>query len=86
VETAKAWRNSWFHTGDLARLDEEGDLFWLARMSERIRVKGEMVSAYEIEEGIFTHPVVTDCAVIGIPEGQEKSKSRHLLHLKKIKH
>jgi len=42
-------------------LDEEGDLFWLARMSERIRVKGEMVSAYEIEEGIFTHPVVTDC-------------------------
>jgi crotonobetaine/carnitine-CoA ligase len=67
--SAEAWRNSWFHTGDLAKLDEDGDLFWLARMSERIRVKGEMVSAYEIEEGILSHPVVIECAVIGIPDG-----------------
>jgi len=68
-ETADAWRNSWFHTGDLAKLDDEGDLFWLSRMSERIRVKGEMVSAYEIEEGVFTHPSIEDCAVIGVPDG-----------------
>ena len=76
-ETKRAWRNSWFHTGDLARLDEDGDLFWLARMSERIRVKGEMVSAYEIEEGIFTHPSIEDCAVIGVPDsyGEEKIKA-----------
>ena len=37
------------------------------RMSERIRVKGEMVSAYEVEEGVLTHPKVEDCAVIGVP-------------------
>ena len=76
-ETKRAWRNSWFHTGDLARLDEDGDLFWLARMSERIRVKGEMVSAYEIEEGIFTHPSIEDCAVIGVPDsyGEELVKA-----------
>ena len=77
TKTAEAWRNSWFHTGDLARLDEDGDLFWLARMSERIRVQGEMVSAYEIEEGIFTHPSVEDCAVIGVPDsyGEELVKA-----------
>ena len=67
--TLKAWRNLWFHTGDLARLDEDGDLYWVARISERIRVKGEMVSGYEIEEGILTHPAVEDCAVIGISDG-----------------
>jgi len=68
-ETLKAWRNLWFHTGDLARLDDEGDLFWVARMSERIRVKGEMVSAYEIEEGILAHEAIEDCAVLGAPDG-----------------
>ena len=84
-ETAKAWRNSWFHTGDLARLDEEGDLFWLSRMSERIRVKGEMVSAYEIEDGIFTHPAVTDCAVIGIPDGSGEEQVKAFVTLKENK-
>ena len=84
-ETAKAWRNSWFHTGDLARLDEEGNLYWLARMSERIRVKGEMVSAYEIEEGIFTHPAVTDCAVIGIPDGTGEEQVKAFVTLKENK-
>jgi crotonobetaine/carnitine-CoA ligase len=37
------------------------------RMSERIRVKGEMVSGYEVEEGILSHPAVEDCAAIGVP-------------------
>ena len=81
-ETAKAWRNSWFHTGDFAKLDDEGNLYWLARMSERIRVKGEMVSAYEIEESIFTHPSVTDCAVIGIPDGTGEEQVKAFITLK----
>lgn len=68
--TLAAWRNLWFHTGDLAYLDEDGDLHWVARMAERIRVKGEMVSGYEIEEGILPHPAIEDCAVIGVPDGR----------------
>ncbi|MEM7332790.1 MAG: AMP-binding protein [Chloroflexota bacterium] len=67
--TLEAWRNLWFHTGDLARLDDQGNMYWLARLSERIRVKGEMVSGYEIEEGILMHTAVQDCAVIGVPDG-----------------
>ena len=76
---------SWFHTGDFAKLDDEGNLYWLARMSERIRVKGEMVSAYEIEESIFTHPSVTDCAVIGIPDGTGEEQVKAFVTLKENK-
>ena len=67
--TAKSWRNGWFHTGDLAWLDADGDLHFVARMSERLRVKGEMVSAYEIEEVILGHEAIADCAVVGLPDG-----------------
>jgi crotonobetaine/carnitine-CoA ligase len=65
--TLESWRNLWFHTGDVARIDEVGRFYFLHRMSERIRVKGEMVSGYEVEEGVLTHPSVKDCAVIGVP-------------------
>ena len=65
--TLKSWRNLWFHTGDIGRMDDEGRFYFMHRISERIRVKGEMVSAYEIEEGVLLHPDVKDCAVIGVP-------------------
>lgn len=66
-KTLESRRNLWFHTGDVARVDAEGRLYFMYRMSERIRVKGEMVSAYEIEEAALTHPDIQDCAAIGIP-------------------
>jgi crotonobetaine/carnitine-CoA ligase len=65
--TLESWRNLWFHTGDIGRMDEQGHFYFMHRISERIRVKGEMVSAYEVEEGALTHPDVQDCAAIGIP-------------------
>ncbi len=80
--TLKAWRNLWFHTGDLARLDKDGDLIWIARMSERIRVKGEMVSAYEIEEVVLAHTAVQDCAILGIPDGIGEEKVKVFITLR----
>ncbi len=65
--TLESRRNLWFHTGDVGRLDEDGHFYFMHRISERIRVKGEMVSAYEVEEGALTHPSIADCAVIGVP-------------------
>jgi len=65
--TLESWRNLWFHTGDIGRMDEQGRFYFMHRISERIRVKGEMVSAYEVEEGALTHPGVEDCAAIGVP-------------------
>ena len=67
--TAETWRDGWFRTGDLCKLDAVGDLFWLSRLKERIRVKGEMVSAYEIEEVVLNHPDIADCSVLGLPDG-----------------
>ena len=66
--TLQSRRNLWFHTGDIGQIDEQGLFYFLHRISERIRVKGEMVSAYEVEEGALTHPAVEDCAAIGIPD------------------
>jgi len=65
--TLESRRNLWFHTGDVGRVDEEGHFYFMHRISERIRVKGEMVSGYEVEEGALTHPSIADCAAIGVP-------------------
>ncbi len=66
-KTLESRRNLWFHTGDIGRMDDEGRFYFMHRIAERIRVKGEMVSGYEVEEGALTHPLVEDCAAIGIP-------------------
>lgn len=69
-KTVETRRNLWFHTGDRAMIDTDGLFYFKGRMSERIRVKGEMVSAYEVEEAVATHPGVAECAVIGVPDGR----------------
>lgn len=74
--TLESRRNLWFHTGDVARIDNDGLFYFICRKNERIRVKGEMVSGYEVEEGVLKHQCVEDCAVIGIPSqsGEESIK------------
>ncbi len=76
-ETLKSRRNLWFHTGDVAKVDADGLFYFICRKAERIRVKGEMVSGFEVEEGILTHPNIEDCAVIGAPSplGEEEIKA-----------
>ena len=65
--TLESRRNLWFHTGDIGRLDEDGLFYFRYRKAERIRVKGEMVSGLEVEEGALTHPDVEDAAALGMP-------------------
>ena len=73
----KSRRNNWFHTGDIAKLDEQGRFYFICRKAERLRVKGEMVSGFEVEEGVLSHPAIEDCAVIGVPSplGEEEIKA-----------
>ncbi len=75
--TLKSRRNLWFHTSDIAKFDEDGLFYFICRKAERIRVRGEMVSGFEVEEGILSHPDIEDCAVIGIdsPLGEEEIKA-----------
>ena len=65
--TAEAFREGWFHTGDLARLDSEGWLYYLGRKKDAIRRRGENISAFEIEEVVEAHPAVLQAAAFGLP-------------------
>jgi len=65
--TARAWRNGWFHTGDAFRKDAEGVYFFVDRMKDAIRRRGENISSFEVESEILMHPSVREAAAIGVP-------------------
>jgi len=74
VETAEAFRNGWFHTGDVGTLDEDGYLTIVDRRDDMILRGGFNVYPREIEEILMTHPAVALAAVIGVADerlGQE---------------
>ena len=81
-ETLQSRRNLWFHTGDIGRMDEEGRLYFRHRKSERIRVRGEMVSGFEVEEGALGHPAVEDAAVVAMPAAEGEEDLRLFVTLK----
>jgi long-chain acyl-CoA synthetase len=66
-ETAKALRNGWYHTGDLAKADENNFLTITGRLKELIIRGGQNIAPAEIEEVVNTFPTVLDCAVVGAP-------------------
>ncbi len=63
----EAFRGGWFHTGDLGRLDEAGNLYFEGRSKDAIRRRGENISAFEIEQVIEAHPAVLEVAAYGLP-------------------
>jgi long-chain acyl-CoA synthetase len=66
--TKKAMEGGWFHTGDMARRDEEGFFYIVDRMKDMIITGGENVYSREVEEVVYTHPAVSEAAVIGLPD------------------
>jgi crotonobetaine/carnitine-CoA ligase len=75
--TVESWRNLWFHTGDAARRDSDGYFYFLDRLNDRIRRKGENVTAYDIEVALTELPEVAESAVIAKPaqEGEDEIKA-----------
>ena len=65
--TARAWRNGWFHTGDMGRRDADGNFFFVDRKKDAVRRRGEFVSSLELEIELCAHPQIASAAVIGIP-------------------
>ena len=70
-ETVKYKHSGWFFTGDYARYDEDGYLWFLGRKDDIIKSFGYRVSPYEIERVFKAHPQVNDCAVIGEVSGDK---------------
>jgi carnitine-CoA ligase len=66
--TAQALRGGWFHTGDLAWMDDAGRVYHAGRLKDMIRRSGENVAAREVEEILLTHPGVRLAAVTGVPD------------------
>ena len=69
--TVKAFKNLWFHTGDMMRRDEEGYYYFVDRAKERIRRKSENISSFDIEQIINAHTAVNECVVLPLPNGKE---------------
>jgi long-chain acyl-CoA synthetase len=65
--TEATLRGGWLHTGDLARRDEDGSIYIVDRKKEMIIRGGYNVYPREVEEILYGHPAVLECAVIGIP-------------------
>jgi crotonobetaine/carnitine-CoA ligase len=73
-QTATAWQNGWFHSGDAFRYDKDGWYYLVDRMRDTIRRRGENISSFEIEQVVRDHPGVADCAAVGTPavHGEEE--------------
>jgi acyl-CoA synthetase (AMP-forming)/AMP-acid ligase II len=80
-ETAETFIDGWVRTGDLAYLDEEGFCYIVDRAKDMVIRGGENIYSSEVENVLYAHPAVTDCALIGIPHrtmGEEPAAVVHL--------
>ena len=65
-QTVDAWRNGWFHTGDAMRCDEDGWYYFVDRLRDSIRRRGENISSFEIENLVGEYPEIVECSAIGV--------------------
>jgi fatty-acyl-CoA synthase len=68
AETAEAFAGGWFHSGDVGYFDEDGYLYIVDRIRDVINTGGVLVASREVEEALFTHPSVSEVAVVGLPD------------------
>ena len=74
--TVAAWRNLWYHTGDMGVRDGDGFYYFKGRDKFTIRRRGANISVVELEEILAAHPDIAECAAIGVPAavGEEDVK------------
>ncbi len=81
-KTLEAFDGCWFHTGDRAYMNEDGYIFFLDRMKDAIRRRGENISSFEVERMLNAHPDVAESAVVPVPSevGEDEVKAIVVLH------
>lgn len=65
--TLEAFRNLWFHTGDMGYFDEQGRIVFVDRLKDSIRRRGENISSFELESALQKHPAVAEVAAFAVP-------------------
>jgi crotonobetaine/carnitine-CoA ligase len=69
--TGEACRNLWFHTGDGLKRDDDGWFYFVDRLKDAIRRRGENISSYEVEQAVLLHEKILDCAAVAAPAHAE---------------
>lgn len=65
-KTVETWRNLWFHTGDALRRDDDGWYYFVDRVKDALRRRGENISSFEVESVVRGHHAIAECAVVGV--------------------
>ncbi len=78
-KTAEDFRNLKLHTGDLGRMDDEGYVYFMDRVKDYIRRRGENVSSMEVERQVADHPQIKEAAVIGVKAGEGASSEDEIM-------
>lgn len=78
-KTVETWKDLWFHTGDVLRRDENGWYYFVDRVKDTLRRRGENISSFEVEGVVRSHPAVAECAVVAVqadePGGEAEVKA-----------
>ncbi len=85
-QTAATLKQGWLHTGDGGRMDEDGFLYIVDRVKDMIISGGENVYSAEVENVLFQHPAVAQCAVIGVPDDKWGERVHAIVVLKQASH
>ena len=78
-KTAEDFRNLKLHTGDLGRMDEDGYFYFMDRVKDYIRRRGENVSSMEVEKQVSDHPNIKEAAAIGVKAGEGASSEDEIM-------
>ncbi len=73
--TVEAWRNLWYHSGDLMRRDEDGEYFFVDRKQDFIRYKGRNISSFAVEASVNAHPAVAQSAAHGVVSAELEAEA-----------
>ncbi len=71
-KTVEDFRNLWFHTGDAGWMDKDGYIYFMDRVKDYIRRRGENISSFEVEKVVSSHPAVKECAAVGVKAAEGK--------------
>ncbi|MBG00826.1 MAG: ATP-dependent acyl-CoA ligase [Acidimicrobiaceae bacterium] len=80
-KTAEAFRNLWFHTGDGLKRDKDGWYYFVDRLKDALRRRGENISSYEVEQALVSHPSIEEVAAIGVPADQEAGEDEVMVFI-----
>lgn len=83
-KTVETWRDLWFHTGDALRRDATGWYYFVDRVKDALRRRGENISSFEVESVVRSHPAIAECAVVAAeadePGGENEVKAFVILN------